>query len=231
MSLRRVSRPVQLGLSILLGYIPLAIAFGAGGRLAGVGFVGLVAMSVFVFAGASQFLAVQLLVTGVGGPGIILATLSLNLRHLVMSFALRGRLSRSGVPRPILAFGVTDEVFAAAATAPGAIRDRDLVTMEILAYAGWVGGTIIGFLLGGVLPAAVQEAMAIALYALFVALLVPGIRRFWRYGLAVAAAGGLHALLGLLPLDRGLILPVAIVVPALGLALIPGFHPPDRENE
>jgi len=218
--------PVQLGIAILLGYFSIAVAFGVAGRDLGFSLPILVSLSVFVFAGASQFLALQLLTQGVGGVAIVAATFILNARHIVMSLALRDRVHGHHIPRPVIAFGITDEVFASAATRHGMIEDRELLAMEALAYSGWVSGTIAGFILGQFLPPSVEDAMGIALYAMFASLIVPGVLRFWRYGVVVAAAGAVHAGVVALGISRGVALLVAIVVPALLFAALPAWSEP-----
>ncbi|MEE8440636.1 MAG: AzlC family ABC transporter permease [Spirochaetia bacterium] len=222
----RPGSPIQLGIAILLGYFSIAVAFGVTGRDLGFPLLVLIGLSVFVFAGASQFLAIQLLAQGVGGVAVIVATLILNARHVVMSLAVRDRIEGDSVPKPVLAFGITDEVFASAAIRVGPIRDVDLLTMEILAYSGWVGGTIAGFVVGRFLPPAIEEAMGIALYAMFVSLIVPGIARFRRYGMVVAAAGAFNYGITSLGLSRGPALLVAIVLPAIVFALGPRWSEP-----
>ena len=214
---------VQLGVAILLGYVSIAIAFGVSGRSLGFSLPVLAAMSVFVFAGASQFLAIQLLSAGAGGLSVVIATLVLNSRHVVMSLALRDRIEGNRIPRPILAWGVTDEVFASAAGQPGSVTDTGLLTMEGMAYAGWVGGTIIGFVVGGVLPEPVEEALGITIYALFIALLVPGVLRFWRYGVVALVAGLANWGIGAAGVSRGISLLVAISASALLFGLLPGW--------
>ena len=222
----RPGSPVQLGISIFLGYFSIAIAFGVAGRELGFPLLTLTAFSVIVFAGASQFLAIQLLAQGVGGVAIIAATFILNARHFVMSLAIRDRIEGSRIPRPLLAFGITDEVFASSAIRIGPIRDTELLTIEIMAYSGWIGGTVAGFVIGRFLPPAIEQAMGIALYAMFIALIVPGIARFWRYAIVVAAAGAINVGVTALGLSRGPALLIAIVVPALLFALSPTWSEP-----
>ena len=218
--------PLQLGTAILLGYFSIAVAFGVAGRELGFSWPVLVGFSLFVFAGASQFLAVQLLAEGVGGLAVIAATLVLNARHIVMSLALRVRISGNRVPRPLLAFGITDEVFTSAATRIGSIRDTDLLVMEGLAYSGWVSGTVAGFVVGSFIPPVMEAAMGIALYAMFVALVVPGVLRFWRYGAVVATAGASNFLLSAIGMPRGPALLVSIILPALLFAATPTWSEP-----
>ncbi len=214
-------RAAGLGATILFGYLSIAIAFGAAGRAAGIPAVAVASFSVFVFAGASQFMAVSLLAQGAGVLSIIVATLVINARHVVMSMALRDRIEGNRVPRALLAFGVTDEVFTAAATLRGPVSDTGLALMEGLAYAGWVSGTIIGFLLGGVLPEVLERAMGIALYAMFVALIVPPIVRFPRYLVPALLAGGVNWALQVAGVPVGIALLVAIAAVAAGFAVSP----------
>jgi len=210
-----------LGAAILFGYLSIAIAFGAAGRAAGIPAVAVASFSVFVFAGASQFMAVSLLAQGVGAVPIIVATLVINARHIVMSMALRDRIEGTRVPRPVLAFGVTDEVFTAAATRRGPVVDTELALMEALAYSGWVSGTVIGFLIGGVVPVVIERAMGIALYAMFVALIVPPIVRFPRYLVPALLAGGVNWALQIAGVPVGIALVVAIAAVAALFAVSP----------
>ncbi len=213
--------PVATGLAILFGYFSIAVAFGVSGRSIGLSAVAVASFSVFVFAGASQFMAVTLLAQGAGAFSIILATLVLNSRHLVMSMSLRGRLTGSRIPRAILAFGITDEVFGATATIPGDIDDTALLTTEALAYAGWVGGSVAGFIAGGFLPDVVERSMGVALYAMFVALIVPPILRFPRYAVPAIAAGAINWALQAFGLPVGLALLGSIASTAALFAIGP----------
>jgi 4-azaleucine resistance transporter AzlC len=212
---------VGTGTAILLGYFSIAIAFGASGRAIGLPPLAVAGFSVFVFAGASQFMAISLIAHGAGVLSIIAATLVLNSRHIVMSISLRDRITGGKVPRPLLAFGVTDEVFAAGATIGGPIRDTHLLAMEALAYSGWVGGTIVGYLIGSILPPVLADAMSIALYAMFVALIVPAIVRFPRYLVPALSAGAMNWLLQLAGVPVGIALLLAIALVAVAFAITP----------
>ncbi|MFP4113401.1 MAG: AzlC family ABC transporter permease [Spirochaetota bacterium] len=212
---------MSAGTAILLGYFSIAIAFGVSGRSIGLPAVAVAGFSVFVFAGASQFVAVGLLAQGAGALSIIAATLVLNSRHIVMSMSLRDRIVGSRIPRPVLAFGITDEVFTAAATRPGEIQDTDLLVSEALAYSGWIGGTVVGFLIGSVLPSVMEDAMGIALYAMFVALIVPAVLRFPRYLVPALAAGGCNWALQAIGVPVGIALLVSIGAVAALFAVSP----------
>jgi 4-azaleucine resistance transporter AzlC len=179
------------------------------------------ALSLFVFAGASQFMAVNMLVLGVGPGHIVLATFLLNLRHFLMSSALADRL-RGSRALPFVAFGVTDETFAVAISRPGSLNASFLLALEGAAWLAWNTGTLTGYLAGGGLPPRLQDAMGIGLYALFVALLVPQARREQRFLLPAAVAAAIHWGLISAGVEGGWAIVAALVgAPLLAVLLLP----------
>ena len=98
---------------ICLGYIPIGLAFGVLAQKAGLHPIEIMLMSILVFAGSSQFIAVSMLSTGAGAVSIIITTFAVNLRHLLMSSSLSvfmGNATRKKLS--LFAYGVTDESFA-----------------------------------------------------------------------------------------------------------------------
>ncbi|MFD1422137.1 AzlC family ABC transporter permease [Laceyella tengchongensis] len=168
---------IQVALPIAVGYIPIAIAFGVMARQVELSLWDTALMSMLVYAGASQFMAVNMLATGAGGLEIILATLVINLRHVVMGLSLMNLLK--GV-RPAwkgaLSLGVTDESFAVA-TLSGRNHPVFLAGIMVSAYLAWVGGTLLGGMLHQFIPPDIGNSMSIALYAMFISLLIPEMRR------------------------------------------------------
>ena len=190
------SRALLSGLSaalpIAIGYWPIAMAYGLLGKSLGLSFLHCVGMSVIVFAGASQFMALNLLAAGVGPWEIVLTTFLVNLRHFLMSASIAPKVlcSNRGL-RALLAFGVTDETFAVASIKGGTLTPAYMSGLEILAYASWVTGSGAGFLVGAALPDALQASMGIALYAMFIGLFVPAAKKSRK----VLILGGSAALL------------------------------------
>lgn len=211
------------GIPIMVGYFPVAMAFGLLAKTVGVSFADACLFSLVVFAGASQFMALDLIKAGIAAVDIVLATFLLNLRHMMMSAALAVRLR--GVRRgllPIVAFGVTDETFSVASLKPGGLTAPYLLGLNGAAYVAWFGGTVAGYLVGQVLPAAVQSSLGIGLYALFAAILVPGLKKH-AGALAIALLAGLLYLLlsRFTPLSSGWSLIAAIIAAAAaGLATL-----------
>jgi 4-azaleucine resistance transporter AzlC len=220
-----VKEGMKSGLPIFFGYFPMAMAFGLMAKASGIGFMPTIAFSVFVFAGASQFMALGLLNAGVTIGEIILATFLLNFRHLLMSASLAAHLRDEKRPQlAAVAFGVTDETFAVASTLQKEPGLKFLMSMEVTSYSGWVGGTLAGFLVGSSLPASIQASLGITLYAMFAAILVPQFKRSWGIVFLALGSGVLHLLIHVLKImPPGWSIITAMVLTAvLGALLIKG---------
>lgn len=174
---------------IVVGYLPMGAAYAILARQAGMGFFPTVLMSLIVFAGASQFIAVGLLSGGATGFEVVATTLFVNLRHILMSASLSPHYRNT--PRgllPFVAWGVTDETFAISIGryVSGEADHRYGLTLHYTAYASWVGGTVVGALAGAMIPPALQSSLEFSLYAMFVGLVVLQLTN--RIQLSVAAA-------------------------------------------
>jgi 4-azaleucine resistance transporter AzlC len=189
-------RGVRAGVPVAVGYVPMAVAFGVLARQAGLSFAEAGAMSLFVYAGASQFASLGMLSAGASAATIVLATLVLNFRHFLMSMALSRSIGAQGEARTRaaeagMAFGVTDETFVVASLAER-LTPGFFYGLALTAYLAWLSGTLIGAGFSSLIPPVVARGMGVALYAMFVAILVPGVKAS-RVNLLVAVCGGLLA--------------------------------------
>lgn len=198
---------VTAGIPVALGYIPIAITFGLLARSADLPFYIPVLMSGFVFAGASQFMAVNLLALGVSHGEIVFTTLIVNFRHFLMTAAISQKIPEcvSKAWRAVLAFGITDETFTVAALRREAVLSPYFVLgLNTIAFFAWNAGTWIGLFFSNGLPPVLQSSMGIALYAMFIGLLIPSCKRS-RPALTVALlAAGIHTLIRWLPAAAGI---------------------------
>lgn len=163
---------------VIIGFFPVAMAFGLLAKTIHLSLLDSFLFSFLVFAGASQFMALDLIKAGVATGSIILSTFLLNLRHLMMSASLSLRLR--GSKRAVLffiAFGITDETFAVASLKHGKLTTPFLLVLQGLSYSAWVGGTVVGYIVGAILPTALQNSLGIGLYAMFAAILTPEMRK------------------------------------------------------
>ncbi len=191
-------RGIKAGIPIAVGFLPIAITFGLLAKTAGVPDYAGVLMSLLVYAGASQFVGVNLALAGASLGEVIIATFVLNIRHFIMSAALAprldGQVSRSW--RSVLAFGVTDETFTMGALQKEALLSPEfLLGLNTVAFLSWNAGTWLGIFAAAELPETIKSSMGVALYAMFIGLLIPGVKKS-REALAVAVtAATLNALL------------------------------------
>ncbi|MFC2947926.1 AzlC family ABC transporter permease [Virgibacillus sediminis] len=192
-SMYMVRKGIAAGFPIVLGYLPVAITYGVLAKQAGMSLVELTLMSALVFAGAAQFMAVNMIAVGTGILEIIAATFVLNFRHFVMSFSFINRLRGLDLKwKAPLSLGLTDESFAVTAlhTKEAKMEKGALFYTAIIltAYLSWVLGSMLGGLLGEVIPEKLSQSMGVALYALFIGLLVPSVKKEFRVGLIAITA-------------------------------------------
>ncbi len=205
---------------ICLGYLPIGFAFGVLAQKAGLSPVAIGLMSVLVFAGSSQFIAVAMLGTGSGVAPILATAFTVNLRHLLMSSALSVYLK--GLQKrwlSLFAYGITDESFAL-----NLVRFREgnwdwkrALVVNHVTNAVWVASTIIGGLGGAFIPA---HAFGIdyALMAMFLCLLVYQLRGR-LYILTGLIAGGAAVVLSVLIPGNSYIVLASVIAATAGLII------------
>lgn len=204
---------------LIIGYIPIAMAFGILGKTAGITFGETIMFSAFVSAGASQFMALNLFMAGAGILQIILTTFLVNSRHFLMSASLSRKVNdRLQKWTPFIAFAMTDEIFSIASFKKEELTPKFMLGFEGSTYLVWVLATAGGFLLGEVLPTVVQDSMGIALYAMFVGILIPEGKKCKKLLMLAILAGILNTILSslsFLPAGWSVIISI-ILISALG---------------
>ena len=165
---------MHAAIPVILGFVPVGIAYAIMARQAGFSVLQTCGMSLAVFAGASQMMAVGMYIQGASIIAMILATFILNLRHLIMSVCVVNRMRKDTTKIKLLAaFGVTDESFAIFTTEKmekcSAWFFLGLITVT---YTSWNVGTLIGAVASDFLPEIVTASLGIALYAMFIVLVI-----------------------------------------------------------
>ena len=178
---------LRAGIPVILGFVPVGIAYALMARQAGFTIGQTCAMSLSVFAGASQMMAVGMYAQGASIFAMILATFLLNLRHLIMSVCVMNRMRQDSVPVKLLAaFGVTDESFAIFTTEkPERCSAAFFLGLITVTYTSWNVGTLLGAVASDFLPPILTASLGIALYAMFIGILMPNLTKNGRLGLLV----------------------------------------------
>lgn len=208
------------GFPIVMGFIPIAMAFGILCKSAEITLFESLAFSMIVFAGASQFIAINLLIAGASFGEIILTTLLVNFRHFLFAASLSPKMTRDMKKFvPLIAFGLTDEIFSVASLKDKGLSKEYMLSLESCAYFALAIGTALGYILGSILPTVVQLSMGIALYALFTAILVPEMKKSFKVIILLILSGIINSLcLYLLNIAQGWSIIISIIlVSILGL--------------
>ncbi|MDP2746937.1 AzlC family ABC transporter permease [Pseudomonas sp.] len=180
--LQQFTYGVRDSIPMIVGILPFGLIYGALASLAGLSLGQALGMSLLVYAGSAQFIAISLLTLGSGAVVILLTTLVVNLRHVLYSAALQpyvGKLSqRWRVP---LAFGLTDETFAV-------VQRRYLARgmtehgqwyhagVALALYLSWVSSSLVGALFGQSVPNLAGWGLDFAMLATFIGIVVPALR-------------------------------------------------------
>lgn len=173
---------------IALGYFPVSFTFGLMAVNGGIPVWIVILISMTNLTSAGQFAGTNLIIAGAGLVEIAVTTFVINIRYMLMSLSLSQKLAKgiSNTKRWLMAFGVTDETFTVAAMQKREITFAFMVGLEVLPYIGWALGTAAGAVVCTLLPETLQSSMGIALYAMFIALVIPAAKKS-KAALSVAA--------------------------------------------
>lgn len=213
---------VHAGIPVILGFVPVGIAYAIMARQAGFSVFETIFMSLTVFAGASQMMAVGMYAQGASIIAMILATFILNLRHLIMSTCVVNRMKNEPVKLKLLAtFGVTDESFAIFTTEKeencSGFYFLGLITVT---YSSWIAGSAIGAIASDFLPAIVTASLGIALYAMFIGILIPNLTHNLKLGLLVILTAVCNSILTQFMASSWALILSTLVCAAIGVSFV-----------
>lgn len=179
------------GLPIAIGYLSVSFAFGILAVNSGLPIWAPIVTSLTNFTGTGQFVGTTLIAAGASIAEIAFTLLIINARYVLMSISLSQRLEKVSIwKKLIIAFGNTDEIFAVAVSKYCDLSFKYMAGLILCSFSGWVGGTVLGALCGSIIPQSILSAMGIALYAMFIAIIIPPAKKS-RAVLLVVALGAL----------------------------------------
>jgi 4-azaleucine resistance transporter AzlC len=184
-------KALSLTLPITMGYVPVGMAYGVLAGKAGLSAGNVLLMSLLVYAGSAQLVAVGLFASGATMAAIVATTFAVNLRHVLFAAAMSPLLGGwRKTELAAFAFELTDESFALHAARFGrGDRDKGLtLAINVLAQASWVGGTALGLALGDVLGDGRAYALDFALPGMFLALLAGQVTASSKVAAAISGA-------------------------------------------
>lgn len=223
---------VSRGLPVGMGYFSVSFGFGAMAVSQGIAVLDATLISLSNLTSAGQFAGLTVIVAGATLWEMILTQLIINSRYALMSLALSQRMGqRIGIlPRLILAFFNTDEIFALAMARMEPLTVPFMLGLGTLPILGWTGGTLCGALAGSVLPASIQAALGVMLYGMFVAIVVPPAKKEREILVTVILALVFSSLFNWVPLLQQISAGIAIVICTVAAAAICAVLFPIKEE-
>jgi len=190
MNKREFKDGIRDGMPICLGYISVSMAFGLTAVKAGMPVWAAVIMSLTNLTSAGQFAGNNLLLAQSSYIELMITTFIINIRYFLMSLSVSQKVDKHfGLKERLIAsFGVTDEVFAVSMQRRSELSFSYMLGLIGTPILGWTSGTLIGAVATTLLPAALTDAMGIALYGMFIAIIVPPAREHKEVLFAVILA-------------------------------------------
>ena len=174
MNRKALAAAFPVTLPVLMGYLSIGIAFGLMLERVGFNFIWAFFMSLTIYAGSGQYLAVELLSTAAGLGTVAVMTLLINFRHLVYGLSMLEKFRGMGWRKFYMIFSLTDETYAllSSAQAPVGVNPKNFYfAIALLDQSYWILGSVIGAVAGAVLPIS-TEGIDFAMTALFVVIAV-----------------------------------------------------------
>lgn len=171
-------RGMRDGIPIAMGYVSVSFTFGMMAVSVGMDWWQALLISFTNLTSAGQFAGLDIMVAAGGLVEMALTEFVINLRYALMSLSLSQKIDKTVElsHRFIVSFGVTDEIFAVAMSGKGQVGRHYLYGLIAVPFLGWQGGTLLGALLGTVLPSMICDVLGIAIYGMFLAIIIPQAR-------------------------------------------------------
>lgn len=213
---------VSRGLPVGMGYFSVSFGFGAMAVSQGLNALDAALISLTNMTSAGQFAGLTVIVAAASLWEMVLTQLIINSRYALMSLALSQRMGqRIGIlPRLLIAFFNTDEIFALAMSRREPLTLPYMLGLGTLPILGWTGGTLCGGLAGSVLPVSIRSALGAMLYGMFIAIVVPPARQERPVLAAVVLALVLSSLFAWVPALKTVSAGIAIVICTVAAAAV-----------
>lgn len=218
---------------IVLGYFSVSFTFGIMAAAEGLSpwLAGLISVSNVTSAG--QFAGLKMMMAHASCLEIILTQVVINLRYALMSLSLSQKIASetSTGKRMLMAFGNTDEVFAVSILHRGDVPPIYMAGLEIPPILAWTAGTVAGAIANNLLPASIQSALGVALYGMFIAIIMTPIRRHRSIAVVATIAAVISCMIYYIPLFRHVSSGFSIIICTVIAATIGAILFPVQETQ
>lgn len=221
------------GLPIAIGYFAISFALGFFASGLGISWVEAFFISMFNLTSAGEIAAIPIIAAGGSLFELALSQLVINSRYALMSVSLSQKLDETVRVRDrfLIAFFNTDEIFAVACGKDTPIGKKYFLALGILPMLGWSFGTMLGALIGGVLPALITESLSVAIYAMLIAVVVPAAKTRRPTAICVLLAAAISFAFELVPVLHAVPSGIAIVLISVTISAVFAVIAPVSEEE
>ena len=226
-------RGCRNGIPIGLGYLAVSFSFGILALRSGLTVGQSVLISALNLTSAGQFASLSVIAASGSYVELALSQLIINLRYCLMSASLSQKLDRNvpGFHRFLMAFGVTDEIFALSVSTQGTLSPFYTYGQMSVAIPGWTLGTLLGAAAGNVLPPRVLSALGVALYAMFCAIIIPPAREKRVLAVIILCAMGASVVFTFAPLLRDISSGTRVIILTVAIAALAAWLKPVKEGK
>ena len=236
--MKRFLEGIKDGIPIGLGYLSVSFTFGIAAVAPGEGGQALpvwqaLLISMTNLTSAGQVAGLQIMLFGGSLIEMAISEFIINLRYSLMSISLSQKVNRKfkGIYRWLLGFGITDEIFAVAVLHKGEVGRSYFLGLMTIPYIGWSLGTLLGALSGNLLPAIVCSALGLAIYGMFIAIIVPPMKKSRSTLLVVCIAVILSCLFAYVPGLKTVSVGFTIIICAVVASVIGAIFFPVNDTE
>lgn len=225
---------IRDGIPIALGYIAVSFTFGLTAVAGGLTVWQATLISLMCVTSAGQFAGIDIMFAGGGYLEMAMAQLVINLRYALMSISLsqKADTSMKVIPRFLVGFGVTDEIFAVAVGNHSSVGKHYMYGLIVVPWLSWALGTLGGAALGSILPSLLASAFGIAIYGMFLAIIIPAARDDQKVIGVLLVAIVISLILYYTPLHNFISQGFAIIIAAVAASLFGAvFYPVDTSLE
>ncbi len=224
---------IRDGIPICLGYFSVSMAFGLTAVLSGIPAWAAVVISLTNLTSAGQFAGMNLLVAQGALVEIGLTTLIINIRYFLMSISVSQKVEQKMTMKERLAisFGITDEIFAVSMQREHELTTAYMAGLILTPVLGWTGGTLAGAIATSLMPPVLSNAFGIALYGMFIAIIVPPAREHKNVLFAVVLAITASVVSKYLPIIQNLSSGWTIILITVIVCIIAAWLFPVEESE
>lgn len=223
---------LKAGIPIGLGYLSVSFTFGIMAISLGFVWWEAVIISALTVTSAGQLAGIGIMVNPGQYLTMLISQLTINVRYSFMSVSLSQKVSKrfSGIKRWLLGFFMTDEIFAVASNEK-CVEPSFFLGLSTLPWIGWTLGTLLGSLIGGILPPVIMASLCIAIYGMFLAIIIPPAKKSRPVLIVIVVASIIHCIFYYLPLLRDIPSGISISVSAILAAIFGALYFPVRKTK